>query len=116
MSVAQRLAVAHLPAETPEERQAFETVVHSFAPMVRTAPPMNAASWGPMAMPENVRARLGGSLSDGDWSALPDDARYALWRLARLRKPTPRFEELARTVFPRISPSRDASPPTLFAP
>ena len=113
MSEAQRLALAHLPAETADELQAFTTVVQAFSPEVRERRPLARSLWAPLTMPVQVRERLGGNLSDSDWSSLSEDARYALYRLARLRTRTPRFEELARVAFGAVTPSRTAAPPTL---
>jgi len=92
---AEKLAVCHLPVDGPEDldvyREALQGFAHRAGHVVDPVEggPADPAAWGPSRLPAGVAARLaetGARLSPEQWSALSEEARYALVRLAEPRR------------------------------
>jgi len=91
MTRAERLAVCHLPVDGPGDLEAYREALQGFAERAGhpVAPleggPVDAGAWGAARLPETVAARVP-QLSLERWSALPEEARYVLFRLAEPRR------------------------------
>ena len=91
MTRAERLAVCHLPVDGPGDLEVYREALAGFAERVGhpTAQleggPVDAAAWGPARIPDSVAARIA-ELSTARWSALSEEARYVLFRLAEPRR------------------------------
>ena len=92
---AEKLAVCHLPVEGPEDldvyREALQGFAHRAGHVIEPLEggPADAAGWGRSRVPDGVAARLsevGAPLSPQQWSALTEEARYVLVRLAEPRR------------------------------
>lgn len=101
LSRAERLALSHLPVDSEDEVGVYREVLSGFAARVGSELEPIAASesdrgvWETPAPPASVLARLDGdefavqraALEDA-WSALGEEARYALVKLAHPKRPT----------------------------
>ncbi len=91
MPRAERLAVCHLPVDGPGDLEVYREALAAFAERAGhpVAPleggPVDGSEWGAARIPESVAARAP-KLSPAQWSALPEEARYVLFRLAEPRR------------------------------
>ena len=94
MTRAERLALAHFPVDTDDERAAFVQVLRGFAERagakVETIAAVDPRAWGKERVPDAVRARRDISLDA--WAALSDEERYVLLRLAEHQRTPERFD------------------------
>ena len=103
MSRAERLAVCHLPVDAAPDREVYrealagfaERAGHPLAPLEGGA--LDGSAWGAERVPEPVAARVP-HLQGAAWSALPDEARYVLWRLAEARRGPEKFDAALREL------------------
>ena len=95
LSRAERLAVCHLPVDSPEELEVYREALRGFAERAGhpAAPlesgPADPRAWGKERIPEALSARLpeaGARIDPLAWGALPEDARYSLVKLAEPRR------------------------------
>jgi hypothetical protein len=91
MPRAERLAICHLPVDGPGDLDVYREALaafaersgHPVAPLEGGA--LDGSAWGPARIPDSVAERAP-SLSSAQWSGLPEDARYVLFRLAEPRR------------------------------
>ena len=84
LSRAERLAVCHLPVDSPGDLEVYREALRGFAE--RAGHPVTPLESGP-ADPESwgagrVPAAIAGRVDAREWSDLPDEARYVLLKLA----------------------------------
>jgi hypothetical protein len=103
MTRAERLAVCHLSVDAPEDRDVYrealagfaERAGHPVAPLEGGA--LDGSAWAAGRIPDAVAARAP-ELSPARWSALSDEARYVLWRLAEARRGPEKFDAALREL------------------
>jgi hypothetical protein len=106
MTRAERLAVCHLPVDGPGDLEVYREALAAFAERAGhpAAPleggPLDASAWGAASIPPSVAARAP-RLSAAQWSRLPEEARYVLFRLAEPRRGSEKLEAALREL--RIS-------------
>ena len=99
---AERLALAHLPVESQEERDAFVEVLRGFCARaeVKVEPlpggPIDGSGWSGQRVPDAVRARR--DIPPERWSALGDEERYILLRLAEKQRGAERFDAAVQSL------------------
>ncbi|MFL5312301.1 MAG: hypothetical protein ACJ79H_17855, partial [Myxococcales bacterium] len=59
--------------------------------------PVDASAWGAGRIPQGVAARAP-MLSAAQWSALPEDGRYVLFRLAEARRGPEKLDAALREL------------------
>ena len=100
---AERLALSHFPVETDDERAAFVEALQGFADragaQVETVAAIDPRAWGKERVPDVVRARRDVPLEA--WSALGDEARYVLLRLAERQRTPERFDAALEALLGR---------------
>jgi hypothetical protein len=102
LTLAERLALAHFPVESPEERDAFVEVLRGFCGRagVKVEPlpggPLDGSGWSGQRVPDAVRARR--DIPLGRWSALTDEERYVLLRLAEKQRGAERFDAAVQSL------------------
>jgi hypothetical protein len=107
MTRAERLAVCHLPVDGPGDLEVYRETLAGFAERAGhpVAPleggPVDASAWSAARIPENVAARAT-ELSKAQWSALPEEARYVLFRLAEARRGPEKLDAALREL--RLQP------------
>src|SRR6266849_344100 len=91
MARSERLAICHLPVDGPGDLEVYREALAAFAERAGhpVAPleggPLDGSAWGAARIPESVAARAP-KLLLAQWSALPEEARYVLFRLAEPRR------------------------------
>src|SRR5918911_4286074 len=91
MSRAERLAICHLPVDGEGDLDAYREALTGFAERAgHPVAPLEGGridpdAWSAARIPEDVAARAPG-VTLGQWSALPEEARYVLFRLAEARR------------------------------
>ena len=89
---AERLALCHLPIDGEGDRAVYREVLQGFCARAGVPlsplgdPDASALRWNEPGVPGALRtalASLGLALADPRWRALPEEARYALLKLAR---------------------------------
>lgn len=90
LSLAERLALCHLPVDSAPELEVYVQVMQAFC--VRASVPLkpladpnaSARAWNTSTVPEAVAARvsqLGVTLTPERWRALDEESRYAMLKL-----------------------------------
>jgi hypothetical protein len=103
MTRAERLAVCHLPVDGPGDLEVYREAVAGFAERAGhpAAPleggPLDGSAWGASRIPESVAARAP-RLWAAQWSALPEEARYVLFRLSEPRRGPEKLEAALREL------------------
>ena len=103
MTRAERLAVCHLPVDGPGDLEVYREALAGFAERAGhpVAPlesgPLDGSAWGAARVPESVAARAP-RISGAQWSALPEDARYVLFRLAEPRRGPEKLDAALREL------------------
>jgi hypothetical protein len=103
MSRAERLAVCHLPVDGEGDLEAYREALAGFAERAGhpIAPleggPVDPAAWGGVRIPATVAARAP-NLTLSQWSALPEEARYVLFRLAEARRSPEKLDAALREL------------------
>lgn len=91
MTRAERLALCHLPVESPEDLETYREVLRGFAARAGTAlsplqdPDATGRIWNAPEIPALLAGRLGAlgvKLDAASWRALDEESRYALCKLA----------------------------------
>jgi hypothetical protein len=102
-SRAERLAVCHLPVDGPGDLDVYREALAGFAERaghpvaLLEGGPIDARAWGASRIPDTVAARAP-ALSAAQWSALPDEARYVLLRLAEPRRGPEKLDAALREL------------------
>jgi hypothetical protein len=103
MTRAERLAVCHLPVDGPGDLEVYREALAGFAERAGhpVAPleggPADAGAWSAARIPETVTARAP-RISPAQWSALPEEARYVLFRLAEARRGPEKLDAALREL------------------
>lgn len=103
MNRGERLAVCHLPVDAPEDLEAYREALRAFAERAGhpAAPleggPVDPSAWAAAKIPESVAGRAR-RLPLAKWSALPEEARYVLWRLSETRRGPEKFDAAMREL------------------
>jgi hypothetical protein len=103
MNRGERLAVCHLPVDGPGDLDVYREALRAFAERAgHPVPPLEGgpvdpSAWGAAKIPETVAARVP-SLPVAKWSALSDEARYVLWRLAEARRGPEKLQAALREL------------------
>jgi len=103
MTRAERLAVCHLPVDGAGDLEVYREALAGFAERAgnQVAPleggPVDASAWAAARIPGSVAARAP-NLSAAQWSALPEDARYVLFRLAEPRRGPEKLDAALREL------------------
>ena len=103
MNRGERLAVCHLPVDGPGDLEVYREAIRAFAERAgHPVPPLeggpvDASAWGAAKIPESVAARAP-ALRPAKWTALPDEARYVLWRLSEARRGPEKFDAAMREL------------------
>lgn len=88
---AERIALCHLPVDGPGDLAMYRDVLHGFCARAGVElKPLHdddaaARTWNATSIPPRLDARLrelGARLDDAAWRALPEDPRYALFKLS----------------------------------
>jgi hypothetical protein len=88
LSREERLALCHLPVDTPEDLAIYGEVLRGFAARAGVPlgplPEATSAAWSLRGLLARLDARLGGvaELDATRLAALTEEERYALWKLA----------------------------------
>jgi len=95
MTRAEKLAICHLPVDGPGDldvyREALQGFAHRAGHVIEPLEggPVDPSGWAPGRVPQSVAARvaeMAGDISDEQWSAFPEEARYVLLKLAEPRR------------------------------
>ena len=103
MTRAERLAVCHLPVDGPGDLEVYREALAGFAERAGhpVAPleggPLDGSAWNAGRIPETVAARAP-RISPAQWGALPEDARYVLFRLAEPRRGPEKLDAALREL------------------
>ncbi|MFL5426557.1 MAG: nitrate reductase associated protein [Myxococcales bacterium] len=93
LSRAERLAVCHLPADSPQDIEVYREALRGFAERAGhpvtplESGPADPASWGTAQVP----ATIAGRVDAREWSGLPDEARYVLLKLSDPKRDPTKF-------------------------
>lgn len=88
---AERLSLCHLPVDSAEDLAVYQQVMAAFCERSGVAtkplhdPVVDGRLWNAPAVPAPLRelaGKLGAALDDARWSALDEESRYALLKLA----------------------------------
>jgi hypothetical protein len=103
MTRAERLAVCHLPVDGPGDLEVYREALSGLAeraghPAVPLeGGPADGRAWSAARIPEIVAARAP-RISPAQWSALPEEARYVLFRLAEARRGPEKLDAALREL------------------
>jgi hypothetical protein len=95
LSRPERLALCHLPVDTPEELDVYREVLRGACERGCVAlkklddPDAEARTWNALHVPPGLAARLSDldvTLGDADWVSLDEESRYALLKLAHPKR------------------------------
>ena len=93
----------HLPVDGAGDLEVYREALAGFAERAgnQVAPleggPVDASAWAAARIPGSVAARAP-NLSAAQWSALPEDARYVLFRLAEPRRGPEKLDAALREL------------------
>jgi hypothetical protein len=103
MTRAERLAVCHLPVDGEGDLEIYREALTGFAERAGhpVAPleggSVDPAAWSAARIPATVAARAP-NLMLSQWSALPEEARYVLFRLAEARRSPEKLDAALREL------------------
>jgi hypothetical protein len=93
LSRGERLAVCHLPVDSPADLEVYREALRGFAeraghPVTPLEEgPLDPTSWGPGEVPSAIGDRISGP----EWAALSEEARYVLVKLADPKRSPEKF-------------------------
>jgi hypothetical protein len=103
LSRAERLAVCHLPVDSPQDLEVYREALRGFAERAGhpvtplESGPADPGSWGAGEVPATIAGRVDAT----EWAGFPDEARYVLLKLADPKRDPAKFNlalgELRRT-------------------
>lgn len=103
MTRAERLSVCHLPVDGQGDLDVYREALTGFAeraghPVASLeGGPVDPATWSSARIPDTVAVRAP-NLTPAQWSALPEEARYVLFRLSEARRSPEKLEAALREL------------------